>query len=112
MMQLELERKEQDGSSGDVVPGVMMTPAIDEHYWSYRVMLTETQAVVGFPKFNTIGIGFAVEDGSWNTNLPYQSDTDKILNHIAVNKGDESIPDERVREAISLIQEAARQDRE
>ena len=109
--QLIVERKEQDASSGVVAEGIMITPAIDEDYWSYRVLLSETQAVLGFPKFTTIGIGFAVEDGSWNTNLPYTSDTERIFNHILVNKGDERISDDIVREAIALIQEAVKEDR-
>lgn len=88
-----------------------MTPPIDEDYWAYRVKLTDTQAIVGFPKFGTIGIGFAVED-DWNTNLPYQSETEHIFEHIAHNKGDDAISDDDVREAIRLVQAAAREDRD
>lgn len=105
-MELVLERKNQDPSSGDIAPGIMITPAIDHDYWEYRVMLTETQAVLGFPKFNTIGIGFAVEE-DWNTNLPYQVTAEEIFAHIAHNKGDENIDDRDVYAAIQLIQEAA-----
>ena len=112
---LTLERREQRDKSpvfGDKEGRIVatMTPPIDEDYWAYRVKLSETQAIVGFPKFGTIGIGFAVEE-DWNTNLPYQSETDAIFNHIAHNKGDDSISDDDVREAIRLVQEAATQDR-
>ncbi len=108
---LVLERK-TEVDSGVIVPGaISFTPAINEDYWSYRVVVGEHQAVVGFPKFFTIGIGFAVEGDDWNVNLPYTSDTDKIWKHIARNKGDESIPDERCVRAIQMIQEAARADR-
>lgn len=108
-MKLHLERKHQDDSTGRINGVVMMTPEIGPEYWEYRVMLTETQAVVGFPKFSTIGIGFAVET-DWNTNLPYGVSTEEIFDHIAHNKGDDSIPDERVLEAIKLIQAAATED--
>lgn len=115
-MTLTLEKRAQDdttlmlGSDSGVT--VMATPAIDEDYWEYRVRLTERQSVVGFPKFLTIGIGFAVEDYDWNTNLPYQCDTDEIVNHIWKNRGDESITRESVVEAVRLIQAAAVADRD
>ncbi len=111
MAKLTLERRDQQNES-ILAPGVMMTPALDENYWSYRVVLTAKQAVLGFPKFTTIGIGFAVEEDDWNTNLPYQVDTEKIFRHIARNKGDDTISDDDVREAIRMIQRAARQDRD
>lgn len=112
---LTLERRGQRDKSpvfanAAGVPVATMTPPIDEDYWAYRVKLSDTQAIVGFPKFGTIGIGFAVED-DWNTNLPYTSPTDDILRHISHNKGDEAISDEDVREAIRLVQEAATEDR-
>ena len=40
---------------------LMITPPLDEDYWLFRVKLYEDQAIVGFPKFGTIGIGFAQE---------------------------------------------------
>lgn len=108
--QLKLERKDQqdDPPIGGVV---MITPALDEDYWSYRVIVGEHQAVVGFPKFTTIGIGFAVEDADWNTNLPYTVETERIWEHIKHNKGDDLIPDEWCIEAIRLIQQAVLEDR-
>jgi hypothetical protein len=115
-MTLTLERRNQRDESPvfvDRATGVAvasMTPPIDEGYWAYRVRLSETQVIVGFPKFGTIGIGFAVED-DWNTNLPYGIETEDIFNHIAHNKGDDAISDDDVREAIRLVQEAAREDR-
>lgn len=114
---LTLERREQRDESPVLVdketgrPMVTMTPPIDEEYWSYRVKLSDTQSIVGFPKFGTIGIGFAVEE-DWNTNLPYGIETEDIFNHISHNKGDDSISDDDVREAIRLVQEAAREDRD
>lgn len=107
---LRLERKDQDASSGVVAGGaVLITPDLDEDYWAYRVIVGEHQAIVGFPKFSTIG--FAVEDKSWNTNLPYSSSTDTIWQHIRCNKGDDNIPDELCIEAIKLVQAAATADR-
>ncbi len=112
---LRVERKDQENTTPELrTPGggvVMMTPAIDEDYWSYRVVLSERQAIIGFPKFSTIGIGFAVEE-DWNTNLPYTVDAEKIFDHISHNKGDDNIPDAHCFQAILLIQDAVREDRE
>jgi hypothetical protein len=109
-MNLNLERRSEMDRTAQIGPA-MLTPAIDEDYWAYRVRLSDKQAIVGFPKFMTIGIGFAVEE-DWNTNLPYTCGTDEIAEHIAHNKGDDSISDEDVRAAIALVQAAAREDRE
>jgi hypothetical protein len=84
----------------------MMTPLITESYWLFRVPVSDKQAIVGFPKFSTIGIGFQHEE-DWNTNLPYSSPADEIFDHISHNKGDDTIPDERCIEAIKLVQDAA-----
>jgi len=85
---------------------IMFTPPLDEDYWLFRVQLTDKQAVVGFPKFRTIGIGFQVED-DWNTNLPYTCESEKIYDHIKHNKADDSISDEACIEAIKAIQKQA-----
>ena len=68
--------------------------------------LSEIQAIVGFPKFFTVGIGFAQEE-DWNTNLPFTCDADEIYEHIAHNEGDDSISREDCIAAIRLVQEAA-----
>jgi len=107
-MELKLEVKGQaDGSH--LAPGIMWTPDIGEDYWRYRVRLSETQAMLGFPKFGTIGIGFAVEE-DWNTNLPYTVDAERIYDHIARNKGDDAISREDCITAIRMIQAAAEVD--
>lgn len=112
-MELKLERRGQaDETAVLTAPGggsILMTPPIGEDYWAYRVRLSDTQAVVGFPKFATIGIGFAVE-GDWNTNLPYTCENEKILSHIGHNKGDDAISDDDVLAAIRLIQVAVTAD--
>jgi hypothetical protein len=87
----------------------LITPPVSEDYWTYRVRLTKTQSVIGFHKFGTIGIGFAVET-DWNTNLPYQCAAEEIYGHIAHNKGDDSISPLKCIEAIRLIQKAATED--
>ena len=110
MTELVLERRNQEDRTVDVGPAVI-TPPIDEDYWAYRVRLSDKQAIVGFPKFFTIGVGFAVEDDDWNTNLPYTCAPDEIFRHIRRNKGDDSISDDDVFEAIRLVQEAAHEDR-
>lgn len=108
-MDLKIERRTETDRTTHF-GGAMLTPAIDENYWAYRVLLSEKQAVVGFPKFMTIGIGFAVEE-DWNTNFPYTCGTDEIFEHIKHNKGDDAISDDDVRTAIALVQAAAREDR-
>lgn len=86
--------------------GGMFTPPITEDYWQYRVRVGNGQAIVGFPKFGTIGVGFARED-DWNTNLPYTCGADEIYDHIEHNKGDDSITRETCVAAIRLVQAAA-----
>lgn len=65
---------------------VSVTPPLDGEYWAARVPIDERQAVVCFPKFGTIGIGFQHEDHDWNTNLPYRVSAEDIYEHIKVNK--------------------------
>jgi hypothetical protein len=105
---LVLERKNQEDRTLNIGGG-MMTPPIDEDYWLYRVRLSENQAIVGFPKFMTIGIGFADEE-DWNTNLPWTCEAAEIFDHIDHNKGDDSIADEDCVAAIKMIQAAIRED--
>lgn len=117
-MELTLERRDQVDETGAVSAGdatVLFTPPISEDYWEYRVMVADGQAVIGFPKFFTVGIGFAVEDWSWNTNLPYTVEPEMILQHIWGNRG-ENLPEgaesrEKVLAAIKMIQDAATADR-
>ena len=112
-MDLALEiRGQEDKTPQLAAPGVTfsITPPIDEDYWAYRVRLSDRQAIVGFPKFSVTGIGFAVEE-DWNTNLPSRCDTEEIFEHIRHNKGDDSISDDDVREAIRMIQAQAIADR-
>lgn len=107
---LTLETKQQDNQT--VVMGhLQMTPPLDGDYWEYRVRLSDRQAIVGFPKFSTVGIGFAVEDDDWNTNLPYTCSAEDIYAHIECNKGDDSITREACLAAIELIQAAIEADR-
>ena len=111
---LKLERRDQTSRTDTIaVPTgtVLVAPLVDEDYWTYRVRLTDEQSVVGFPKFFTIGIGFAVEEADWNTNLPYTSPVEQIADHIMPNKGDDSITRGDVINAIRLIQRAAHNDR-
>ena len=84
---------------------VMVTPPLDENYWILRVPLSKAQAVVCFPKFGVIGIGFAKEDEDWNTNLPSTCKPEEIRDHIICNKGDPDISDSDVLAAIVLLQE-------
>jgi hypothetical protein len=106
---LTVERKAAQ-DNGQLGGGLAITPNIGEDYWAYRVVLSEKQAILGFPKFGGVGIGFAVEE-DWNSNLPYECDTEHIFKHIRHNKGDASISDDDVREAIRLVQEVIKADK-
>jgi hypothetical protein len=112
MAELVLETRATPTDDGVITPNVAMTPRLGEDYWEYRVRLSDKQAILGFPKFFTIGIGFAVEEEDWNTNLPYTSDAVEIYEHIEENKGDDSITREDCVAAIRMIQDAARAARE
>ena len=83
---------------------ISVTPPIDENYWLFRVKLYKDQSIVAFPKFFTIGIGFAKEKAC-NTNLPFSTDADEIFNHIKYNKKYKKITKKQCIEAIKLIQE-------
>ena len=107
---LVLEHRTEQADETPVVGNLMFTPPIDDDYWRWRVVVGDGQAIVGFPKFATIGIGFAVED-DWNTNLPYTQSAEAIFEHIKHNKGDDAIPDERCLTAIRMVQEAAQAER-
>jgi hypothetical protein len=102
---LTLEFQDQENRTPHI-GGFMLTPALGRNYWSYRVRLTARQAVIAFPKFGTVGIGFAVEDEDWNTNLPYTCDAEQIYEHIAENKSDDSIDGEDCVRAIEMIRTA------
>ena len=107
---LEINKKyvKEDGIIKTRVGTIMITPSIGEDYWQFRVKLSEKQAIIGFPKFGTIGIGFAKET-DWNTNLPFSSDAQKIFKHIEENKGDKSISDADCIKAIKMIQKVAKE---
>jgi hypothetical protein len=82
--------------------GTLITPPINEDYWLLRVPVSDTQAVVAFPKFTTIGVGFQQEE-DWNTNLPARVGHKRLWNHIKHNKGSDDIPDDRCVEALKLL---------
>lgn len=92
----------------DLSPGVLITPPIDESFWLMRVPVSDKQAIVCFPKFGVIGIGFQHEE-DWNTNLPSSCPAVQIYNHIKHNKGDDSISDASCIQAIELLQQAITQ---
>lgn len=83
---------------------VLITPPLDENYWALRVRVSKDQAIVAFPKFSTVGIGFQRET-DWNTNLPYNCDTYAIYKHIRHNKGDTQIRKKTCMDAIKMLQE-------
>ncbi len=89
--------------------GVMITPPIDDSYWMMRVPVSKKQAIVCFPKFGSIGIGFRVEGEDWNVNMPSSCETQYIYDHIKVNKGQRSITRATCIAAIDMLQVAIAQ---
>ena len=87
----------------------MMTPSAigEDDYWAFRVWLSKDQAIISFPKFCTLGVGFLREQESWNTNLPCQSGFGHIWEHIKKNKGDSSIKDTDCLLALKMVCEAS-----
>jgi hypothetical protein len=82
---------------------ISITPPIDGDYFIARVVLYRDQAINIFPKFFTIGCGFAREE-DWNTNLPLSKDAEEIYEHIAHNKLYDEITREQCIEAIRALQ--------
>ena len=92
--------------AGLMVPGIIATPNLNPDFWQYRVKFENGQAILGFPKFHTIGIGFALEQ-EWNINLPYDVPSEHILSHIIENKGDKDIKESDCLAAIKMVKRAA-----
>ena len=82
---------------------IMVTPQINENYWVLRVKLHKNQSIIAFPKFMTMGIGFAQEI-DWDTNFPYTCKAVDIFNHIKKNKKYKAISDGDCIKAIEMIQ--------
>ena len=85
---------------------ILITPPISEGFWLARVPVSLTQAVVAFPKFGLIGIGFQHEE-DWNTNLPASCSAVEIYDHIKHNKNCRATRKECIA-AIELLREWAR----
>jgi len=72
--------------------------------WAFRVQVSPDQAVLGFPKFFQIGIGFEKEEDG-NTNLPSSCTVNEIFEHIKHNKN--GAPDADCLKAIRMVKVAA-----
>jgi hypothetical protein len=111
MKLLKQEDRFSNKDKGIINEHVSMTPAVGkDDYWLYRVDLSPEQSIIGFPKFDTIGIGFLREAYSWNTNLPFDCEAEKIYEYIKRNKGSENIIDGDCIRAIEMIQDAIKED--
>jgi hypothetical protein len=108
---MELETNSKPLVNHQPLPGVSFAPIVTPDYWLFRVKLSETQAVLAFPKFGIVGIGFAVEKEDWNTNLPFNCPTREIYRHIEKNKGDPAITEDDCLKAIRMLQEAVAKSR-
>lgn len=84
---------------------VLIGGTCDEEDILFKIKLHKEQALIAFPKFTTIAIGFAEEE-DWNTNLPYTSDAEEIYNHIKVNKKYKEITKQNCIKAIKWLQKA------
>lgn len=82
---------------------IITTPDINEDYWLFRISMHKDQYLNAFPKFGTIGIGFAVEE-DWNTNLPYTCDTVQIADHIWDNRKYDEISKDALIANIAKLQ--------
>lgn len=111
-MNIQLEYRDKfDGGISTFTDGgitALITPLIDEDYWVFRIKLFKDQALLAFPKFGTLGIGFALEEEDWNTNLPYNKGASIIFNHIKCNKKYKEITDQECIAAIKVLQKACR----
>ncbi len=109
-MELEINKNcaDKTGYFGNSDACVMVTPPIGEDYWLFRVKIHKDQAVLGFPKFSMVGIGFAIEEEDWNTNLPSSTSTGAIVSHIKCNKKYAAITNKMIGEAINLIKQAVK----
>ena len=96
-----MENKTRDIKIGNTQ--VLICPPVNEDYWIFKVELFKDQAILGFYKFATIGIGFAQEE-DWNTNLPYTCNAKEIYEHIRHNKKYKEITKKQCIKAIELIQ--------
>ncbi len=81
----------------------IITPPISENYFLFRIHMFADQYINAFPKFTTIGIGFALEE-DWNTNLPYTCPAEQIADHIFKNRKYTVITRENIIEAIKELQ--------
>ncbi len=75
---------------------------MDEQYYILKVNLFKDHSILAFPKFGTIGIGFALED-DWNCNLPISCTNERIYNHIKHNKKYKEITKKDCIKAIDMI---------
>jgi len=103
-MSIVIEINSNEVKEHQPIPNVLITPNISPEFWICRVKLTEKQALVVFPKFGMLAIGFKHEE-DWNTNLPLSCDADRIYQHIRHNRGDEGITEAMCIEAIKVLQD-------
>jgi len=104
-LKLEINSKAVKDNQPLAYAGIMITPNINENYWIMRVKVNKKQAVVAFPKFGTIGIGFMIEARDWNTNLPWCCNPQTIYDHIKDNKGGHASPEDCIK-AIKMLRQA------
>jgi hypothetical protein len=93
--------KDKTRLNANVMMMTLDTSADD--YWLARVKVSETQAVIAFPKFGIVGIGFEREE-DWNTNLPASCEAEQIYDHIKHNRGDKRITKAKCLAAIRMLQ--------
>ncbi len=107
---LEVNEKFKQDNCDFVTPNggiISVTTNISEDYWVFRVKLYKDQAILTFPKFFQMGVGFAQEK-KWNKNSPSSFTAERIYKHIKANKKYRAITEAQCIEAINLIKEACK----
>ena len=104
MIEINQSFKEANTTIGMGPATVLITPPIGSGYFIARVPLFADQAIQIFPKFSTVGCGFAQEE-DWNTNLPITLPAEEIYRHIEHNKKYAEITEDQAIAAIKELQQ-------
>lgn len=98
---LVLEERVEPGPADEAGP-------LDGYFndWLFRVKVSDGQAVIGYPRLSTIGVGFAVEsDDDFGVDAPYDLGVEEIWAAIRVNAG--GVPEGLAVQAIRIVADAA-----
>lgn len=103
-IQVQLNSRAVKDATVSKIPGLMIMSSDVQENWIARVALADGQALIAFPKFGTVGIGFEREK-DWNTNLPCSCEAGEIYEHIKHNKGSAKISKAQCLKGIEALRE-------